>query len=54
MYFLVVEGEELFGLEVCFVLVAGGFVLVAGVLFAGVGEAFLAAVFAFLVWESWF
>ena len=64
MYFLVVAGEELFGLvveveEVCFVLVAGGFVqvagvayfvLVAGVLVAGVREAFLAAVFVFLVW----
>ena len=65
VYFLVVEGEELFGLvveveEVCFVLVAGGFVpvaevvlflLVAGVLVTGVGEA---AVFVFLVWGSWF
>ena len=69
VYFLVVEGEESFGLvieveEVCFFLVAEGFVpvagvvfflLVAGVLVAGVGKA---AVFVFLVWgvgfESFF
>ena len=37
-----------------FVLVAEVecFVLVTGVLVAGVGEAFLAAVFVFLVWEN--
>ncbi len=46
-----------------FVLVAGGTgtvagvacaVLVAGGLVAGVGEAYLAAIFVFLVWGSWF
>ena len=65
MYFWVVEGEDLFVLvvgveDVCFFPVVWGFVpvawvvvflLVAGVLVAGVGGA---EVFVFLVWGSLF